>query len=159
VNWLKSLFSNPKVQAALLALLTAVLTALGNNAMTKAPVVNVPPAVDNYLLMPSPVDLDVAAAMQAAPGQGHRPFLMELAKIKAGRRYAAEHGMSDREGITLMRAIPQPDVDAAIAKANFSFDAAPVGGPLTGLLDWLKANPQFLENLVKIFLLLAPLFA
>ena len=158
MNWLKSIFSNSKVQAALLALFTALVSAVSTNLFQPAPVVVTPPAQDNYFIMPSP-DPDIVEAKAAVGAGGHRPFLMELAKIKAGRRYAAEHGMEPRAGIALMRAIPQADVDAAVAKADFKFDAAPVGGPLSNLLDWLAAHPEFLEQLVKIFLLLAPLFA
>lgn len=163
VNWLKSIASNPNVQKAFWALVFAILSAvgasIGTNLFQPAPVVITPPSIDNFILMPSP-DPDIVEAKAAVGDRGHRPFLMELAKIKAGRRYAAEHpGMSDRAGIALMRAIPQGDVDAAIAKADFKFEVAPVGGPLTNLLDWLAAHPEFLESLVKIFLLLAPLFA
>ncbi len=163
MNWLKSIINNAAVQKAFWALLLAILSAvgasIGTNLFQPAPVVITPPSIDNFILMPSP-DPDIVEAKAAVGDRGHRPFLMELAKIKAGRRYAAEHpGMSDRAGIALMRAIPQGDVDAAIAKADFKFEVAPVGGPLTNLLDWLAAHPEFLESLVKIFLLLAPLFA
>ncbi len=147
MNWLKSNWRS------LLPLAAALLTIVGTVAGVKF-TLKTGDQAEVIIIVPSEGEPVIQAG-----ARDHRPLLMAIARARAGAKYAKEHDLDRAAGIALARAVPQADIEAEMKKAGLSFEGVPVGGPLQGLLDWLKNNPEFLEQLVKLLLVLIPLFA
>lgn len=158
-----SIVSSPAVRSAAYALLIAVLTAIGVNQVTPAPVIN--NVTQPVLIQPTPkIDLPVASLVTeediriaTAPeaGEGREGVLVKLARRVAGRQYAKEHGLTPQAGIELALSIPYEDVKTAAAP--FKAELSPVvNGPI---LDWIKTHPEEFKQIIQIILMLLPLFA
>ena len=131
------------------------------NVTTPAPVVTVV-SLDDVLpsVTVQGTDPATADAARARDPHGNRKLLIAIARMKAGKQYAKENPpLTESEGMHLARSVPQDKIEASIAAANIDWktvDAAPVGGPF---LDWLKAHPEIVQQIIQIILTLITLFA
>lgn len=100
------------------------------------------------------------AFLGAARDRPH-PILMAYCRVKAGQLYQKERpDLSLRECIQLARVVPEAEIVAEALAKGITFSGPMIsGGPLQNLLDWIAANPEKVEAIIKLIVLLIPLFA
>ncbi len=162
MSWLKNLLNKipPSIEKPLWALIVAVLSAL---AVKYGVPITVPPSVntDNYVIMPAdPTFLGAQPGVVGAAGDRVHPVLLAIARHKAAKQYAAEHdGLSHAQALKLAISVPDADITAAMVEQGLVNKSNVVGGPLTNLLDWISTHPDQVQAIIKIILMLLPLFA
>lgn len=163
LTWFKNLLSKipPSIEKPLWALIVAGLTFLA----AKYGVV-IPAAVnnENYVVVPTdPTFLGAAPAQPnvvGAAGDRVHPVLLAIARHKAAKQYATEHdGLTHPQALKLAMMVPDADITAAMVEQGLVVKGNVVGGPLTNLLDWISTHPEQVQAIIKIILMLLPLFA
>lgn len=160
MQWFVDLLAKWKIPAAISAplftLISAIIIYFTTNAAVKVPT-PVNNQTDNYYVMDNPLNV---VGVPAGAGNGIHPVLTAIARSKAAGQYAKDKDIGYLVSLKLCREVPDADITAEMVKQGIEIKGAMVvGGPLQNLLQWIKDNPETVQMIIKIIIMLLPLFA
>ncbi len=162
-DWMKN---NPAISHPAIALFFALISFFTAKYGINIPVP--PPSTDNYYVMPAPLDV-VGAGVTAKPAEfvadGKRffhPFFRGMLNVKAAREYRKEHPeLSMQEAINIVAIVPDTAIAEEATKQKMDLKGVPIFGQIGDgkILQWFIDHQDQIMAIIKIIMMLAPLFA